>query len=618
MLLVGFCGHAQNNQSIELLKKQWNTAAVDSIRQQLSFKLGTAYMGNERDSALLFLNRSLQIAQKLKDKKATVRSLQKIAYLYVYYFHDDEKALAYIQSAISMATPINDYIGLARCYEILTVITWHQKENRTDGMIDKAIEYAGKSGDWKIRSDMYNLQSYFHLIAKRYKQAEEGILKAIQISKPFSTKRWLSFTLDYCDVLASQGKSKQVEMVCRNMESALQNLEINSSEKDYVYFNDIARLQTKLKNYSKAEQIYLDILTDERLKSKPDTFHFLHVYRALVPNYLAENQYKKAFEAQTILTSLELFLSKKREVESAKIQMTKLQAAMDIGRKEQEIVVLEEQQKRQWLSLIASLIVSALLIGLVWFVFRAQRRISTQKEQLGELNATKSKILAILSHDLRAPIASLKNYMMLIDWGALSQDEFSKITQNLSNQVNNVQTMLDNTLHWSLSQMEGTKPTFEKVAPEQVITEQIALLEWFAKEKKIQIFNHVSADTQVIADKNHLAIIFRNLVHNALKFTAEGGHVVFDSAQNDDMLQICIIDDGTGMADTIIMELLETTDATVRSGVSKERGTGLGLVLVKNLVESNGGTLQVESPPSINNRKVGTRFLINFRQVREM
>ena len=223
------------------------------------------------------------------------------------------------------------------------------------------------------------------------------------------------------------------------------------------------------------------------------------------------------------------------------------------------------------------------------------------------LNTTKDKLFAILSHDLRSPVAGLKNYLMLTDWGVLTQAEFADSTKNLTVQLNNVHTMLDNVLNWSFSQMRGIRPKRENVEVASIIEEEIELLLPMAQIKTIQIVNEISANVQIMVDRNHVAVIFRNLLQNALKFTHSGGKIRLSYSKEKDMHQFVIADTGVGMSEEQLQNLFQLNKTTSQMGTAREQGTGVGLVLVKELVEANQGTLSVTSELT-----KGTMFTLGF------
>ncbi len=214
---------------------------------------------------------------------------------------------------------------------------------------------------------------------------------------------------------------------------------------------------------------------------------------------------------------------------------------------------------------------------------------------MSELNSTKDRLFAILSHDLRSPVAILKNSLMLIKWGALSQSEFAELTNRLNIQLINVSNILDNAINWAMSQMEGLKPKVIKLNVSEIIEEKIVTLLSTQRAKQIKIQNQVSPIAEVIFDKNNFQIVTNNLLQNALKFTNFGGNIVFNLINENNLVIVSISDDGVGIAEDKLKTLFELGKNDSTLGTSKEQGTGLGLLLVKELVELNGGKLSIES-----------------------
>jgi signal transduction histidine kinase len=195
-----------------------------------------------------------------------------------------------------------------------------------------------------------------------------------------------------------------------------------------------------------------------------------------------------------------------------------------------------------------------------------------------------------------------------MDWGMMSQKEFAQSSERLKIKVHNLYNLLENVLHWSITQMKGIKPKIETINIQNVINEQIALLETVAKSKGIHITQAIPSDTTIQVDKNHFAIIVRNLCQNALKFTDTHGQISF-SYQNTEggKKSIQLQDTGIGMSQETLDKLFKIEQNTHRDGTAKESGTGLGLILAKELVQLNGGTINVSS--EVNK---GTNFTLSF------
>lgn len=580
-------------QDITALKKSVTSAKTDSVRSMFLYELGMGFERTYPDSSFYYINQSLQLSKSANNPKGIARAMYGIGYMNMYYSKDETKALEWFNKCITIANKSNYYLYLARSYHILGIISEHQRIGNPFEIYNKALFYAKKSEDWRAIDDIYSILSLYFYSLRKFEEAEKYIVLAMESSQKYDFDVWFSNGLDYCSLLLVQKKNAQAIAVAKKMEIVKPKLK--KSKGEFVYLNDIGRLETILKNYSEAEKIYLESLAIEKAKSKVDTFHLYFIFRNLEELYLKQEAYKKAYQASKNLMEVSLWLKDRRQTQDSKLQMTKLKADLDIEKKEVEIALLEEKQKQQRAFLIGVGIVLFLLIAFLFYLQRNQRKIQAQKDVLSELNITKNKLFAILSHDLRSPVASLKNYMMLINWGALSQSEFAESTNRLNTQLSNVGNSLDNVLSWSISQMEGMKPKFVEVNVSEIIEEKISMLLPMQEAKQIKILNQVSPIAEVMFDKNHFRIIIRNLLQNALKFANSGGNIMFDLQKDGASVIISITDDGVGIVEEKLKTLftLGKNDSTL--GTSQEQGTGLGLVLVKELVELNDGKISVES-----------------------
>lgn len=589
---------AQNLPKIIPLEKQLAVSKADTQRGRLIKELEWLYAELPTDVAIPHLEKSLQIAQKRKDTVSERLLTYRLSHVYLYFAKDETQTMRWLNDCIHLAIKAEDNLILAHCYLLWSIVASHQKMDNTTSLINKAIFYAQKTHDWRINSEANIVMAAHYHAMKDLDKASLFAVKAMAFCENNDAKSWLSFALDYCDLLETQGKSAEMNTQLINMQKVAQTIKKDS--KNYVLMNDLARLQTKLQNYENAERLYLEVLAAERAKSRPDTFHIYNIYRYLLPNYISQGDYKKAYNARTRLAEIELFLNQKRETESAKIQITKIQAA-------QEIALVKAEQKQQKLYLIGAIVVSLLVISLAAILWRSRQKTERQKAELAQLNNTKDKLFAILSHDLRSPVATLKNYMMLVDWGALNQVEFANTTKHLKNSLNNTHNMLENVLNWSITQLGGLKPRIEDVNVAEVINQQVQWQEAIAKEKNIEVTSTISSKGYLKIDKNHLAVIVRNLLQNALKFTPVNGEVIFDFYEMNGSKILTIKDSGPGIPQERLQTLFQINKEESNKRHSKEQGTGLGLVLVKELSELNKGNIEVES-----SAYQGTIFKITF------
>ena len=222
-------------------------------------------------------------------------------------------------------------------------------------------------------------------------------------------------------------------------------------------------------------------------------------------------------------------------------------------------------------------------------------QLDAQSKQLKELNHTKDQLFAIISHDLRSPINSLKGLINLI-WGKnISQEEFYQYSKKIKNGVEHTHFMLNNLLNWANSQLHGmsTNPEQFELYP-QLLDIKLQLQE-LSENKNIEVSIDLDKNTMVYADRDHLNLVLRNLISNALKFTDHGGKVNIAAYNMDSQCQITIADTGVGISEDGMKDLFNIRSGKSHLGTRGEKGTGLGLILCKEFIEKNNGRLWIKS-----------------------
>ena len=282
--------------------------------------------------------------------------------------------------------------------------------------------------------------------------------------------------------------------------------------------------------------------------------------------------------------------------DSLKRETYKLDAAFKLERKQKEVELLAQKQKTQLAWTIAASLVALLLLALVFVVQKNKKKVEQQKAELASINTTKDKLFGIIAHDLRSPIGVLKTYLDLTDFGLMSQADFTKASQKLTNNVNALFQTLDNLLHWSFTQLKGIKANPENINLHEIVSEELRFLHEIALQKNITITNDISTDTSAFADKNQIGLAIRNIVSNALKFTHSGGKIVLQSFDIEGgKARIQISDNGIGIPQDIQNQLFTINEKASRRGTAQEKGQGLGLMLAKEMMEANNGTLHIHS-----------------------
>ena len=231
------------------------------------------------------------------------------------------------------------------------------------------------------------------------------------------------------------------------------------------------------------------------------------------------------------------------------------------------------------------------------------RQVSEQTTELQALNNTKDKLFSIISHDLRSPMASLRGTLQLFEYNQFTKEEFQESVQHLQKNVDSVQTMLENVLQWSLSQMTGFKPNIKEFELNEIVEETVAIFREIATKKQIELQYNIEKNLVVLADDNHIRTILRNIVGNAIKFTPKNGLVTISAKTQNNKIKIEICDSGIGIKKEDLATIF--LNPKLKVGTAGEGSTGLGLILCRELIEQNGGKISV-----VNNDEGGTTFKI--------
>lgn len=236
------------------------------------------------------------------------------------------------------------------------------------------------------------------------------------------------------------------------------------------------------------------------------------------------------------------------------------------------------------------------------------KQIEDKNKELEKLNDTKEKLFSIIAHDLRSPIGQLRNSLDLVNKEYISTEKFVEISAKLSTEVDQLQGTLDNLLKWSLSQFKGIQVNPEKTSLAQVLENKFILFKQKLEHKNITI-QLEGADQFILVDPDHLRLVLRNLVSNAIKYSYRNSTIIIRSYSKKQRVIIEIIDKGTGMNEVVRSSILNSENYLSNTGTENEKGTGLGLKLCKEFIEKNNGQIWVES-----HEQTGSTFYISLPQ----
>ncbi|TAF65567.1 MAG: PAS domain-containing sensor histidine kinase [Cytophagales bacterium] len=231
---------------------------------------------------------------------------------------------------------------------------------------------------------------------------------------------------------------------------------------------------------------------------------------------------------------------------------------------------------------------------------KSEIKILQQKKQLKSLIETRDKFISIIAHDIKGPLHALLSFANLITEEAeqqiLNPEEISYLGKELLKSTQNLYNLLDNLLHWANAQRDIITPNLEPIALPPLIEDMFQLMQPLAKAKQITLSYHNTVEEcSVVADKEMLKTILRNLITNAVKFTKENGKIDLHITCHTDTIHFALSDTGIGMTPQVLEKLFRIDTKISTKGTANEIGTGLGLVLCKEFLQKLGGSLNVES-----------------------
>ncbi len=338
------------------------------------------------------------------------------------------------------------------------------------------------------------------------------------------------------------------------------------------------------------------------------------VYRYKAEAYAGKRLYLEAYMMLREYTNLSDTLYKEEQMK----ELAQLRNELEITEKENEIELLQKDNQikglyirkqeiqNRFLFLILGFL--AILFVIMFGYLRSRkkanellqeknRRINEQHVELIRVNETKDKFLSIISHDLRNPVGAFKDVVgQLADFPEMFSDELrQQIINELREESENTYFLLDNLLSWARSQKNNMRYSPEQLQLASLVDNNILLNSRLAERKKISLIAVVPPDLFVYADHNMINLILRNLISNAVKFTGENGNITVSATDMGEFVGLSVTDSGIGIPEESIPKLFHETDHISTYGTNNEKGSGLGLLLCKEFVETNGGTISVKS-----------------------
>ena len=523
------------------------------------------------------------------------------------------QALRFFEAQQDKNSMVSVYIGLANIYN---------KQNNFAQAIEynlKAINiYEASSNKFKILIG-YDQVGNLYQKQGNYAKANEYLQRALKLYVELNNLAGQSSLL--LQIGSNQFAAKQYSKAVDSYNQSIKiSKKLNMLPVQAAACNGLALSYAELKLYDKA--IVAGLEAQQIAQKASLKIELEQAYETLSKLYKTTEKHDKA----TTFENLSKEIKDSLYNDSTLKQLADLQLRFDgeknkrkieLQTKEQQVLaseLLREKQVRNSIVIIL-LVVLLGLAGLSILYFQNKKiaknlnlqkieleatsaAILKQKEELGQLNNVKDRFFSIISHDLRNNLTTMKLYFDLVSNPDYEPSEdMEDMTKQISSSVENTIDLLENLLVWAQAQIKGIDINPQQLILSHVIKGNIDLLAGNAHTKNIELSSDVSTDLCAFADEDMINLVIRNLISNAIKFTPKGGSIRITGNNNNNTVQINITDTGVGISKVNLEKLFVKNSNPTTLGTANEKGTGLGLLLCKEFIEKNNGSISVSSQP---------------------
>jgi len=573
----------------------------------------TSYNSSDFEGAVHLFEKALPLF-KLKNDTLNMTDCYKLMGLSYFFTNQGEKAIAQFIEGMKLCE--NDKRNTAKL--ISNVAMTHAKMRNTIDAINnyrKALKLntfihnlAGIAVNYNGLGDAFN-------IANRQDSALLNFQKAYTIFKQIKKADNQAITLSniagiYLNYPDSLNKSIDYYTQAR---AIFQKLGWNQYEAEIN--QGIGIVLYKQGKYSRAIEAYNASL---QLNDKYNRGMNIKTtnYKLLSSAYESIGDYKTALNYHKLYTQNSDSLEQNEKYE----KLINLEKQYETKKKENEILKLNAKQELTEIQLRKNkqlkqlgYVTALLLLLFVFFMLKKyydkiklnhlleekNRQIEQSEQELRQLNAAKNKFFSIIAHDLKNPFHTVMGYSYLLskDYERFSETERRKFAVDIYQSTNNIFRLLQNLLEWSKAQTGRLKYMPTEIEFGRILENSVSVLRALAEQKKIQLILSYRDNLQVFADPLMIETVLRNLINNAIKFTPENGLIEITAEQIENQVRINVIDNGVGISEEDVQNLFQIDSKVKRKGTNDEDGSGLGLILCKEFVDKNNGTLWVESSP---------------------
>ena len=577
------------------------------------------YYKSEFDTALAYELRALEMFEQQQDSFGLSSTYVNLGNIY-----GDQgfypRAIHYFMKSLDIDESYGDLEGQAINKSNISLLFYDQEDfANAEKYSRESLELTKNIENDELRSSNYNMLAELNVRKGKVKEASILAKEALALAQKSNN------LLELASAYSNLGL---IDTVNGNFESAVKNCQkAVALAKKYgdpfttiIQINYLVDVYLRMKN-PKMSLLYAMEAHDMAINLGKSRYLLRETFLRLSNAHLLNKDFERAFEYQRIYSGIRDEISKFNIREEILIKENELaQRQNDVL---EDSIKLEKERSRnnRFLSFLFLLLLSigigfiALLILNIrktkkhsktladknFLILNKQKEIDEQSKELAIKNSelhhlikTKDKLFSILTHDLKQPFTQLHNILELLKYDGLTNTERKEMLVMLKESFAKTRDTVENLLIWSKTQLDGFVTNKTEIELDKLVKNICTELSESFEKKSVSIKLSTEA-AKVFADENQIKIALGNLLTNALKFSDTKSTVEVNVLSTEKESIVSVKDSGVGMTVERIAALKDFAQSISTPGTLQEKGTGLGILIVNEFMEKNGGRLKIES-----------------------
>lgn len=489
---------------------------------------------------------------------------------------------------------------------------------------DKSLAIGGDSLDRRTIINCYNGIALILHGDAQYPQAMDYFTRAFDIAREGHDTAWIGILY---------GNMGNIYMKKEQYDSGLLYY-----LRDLAFIKKTSETENEIETYLNIGRVYLKKHQPQRALAYIDSTQYIirqrhirlndffnpmdFIHEAYAQVYAQLGDHKKAYGHFVKFHAAQE--EKQARVKSK--SLLQLQSTFEFQQKQRELKLLrqineanEATIRQQRYAEAAFALIIVLLGAIAFMAYRTSRqrknmnvKLHTANDELGRLNTVKDRLISVVSHDFRTPLSNVRMMLELQQGNYLEQGELQVWIASLNQQLKVSHDALEGLLAWAHAQLNAGTLVMEQVPLNDLVRKVATQSAEDLRRKNLTLEITIPEHLSVTADPNPLEIVIRNLLNNAIKFSYDHGTIRIHTSENEHTIALHVEDRGVGITEDDLRTLFLPNKTFTRKGTHNEKGTGIGLILSREIIQASGGDILAHSTPT-----QGSTFTIILPRTKE-